>query len=104
MLELEQAQSSYFTQRETEAQSLISASWLVDPVKVCVRVGRGVAYGRSMIRESKLCSYSHSNILKLDYYLANQTCLVLLEIILKLYVIYWLNEIYRYACRLLIAC
>lgn len=36
MLELEQAQASYFMQRETEAQSLISDSWLVDSVKVCV--------------------------------------------------------------------
>lgn len=102
MLELEQAQASYFMQRETEAQTLISDSWLVDSVKVCVW-GWG-KYGRSMISESKLCSDSHSNILKLDYYLANLTCLVLLEIILKLHVIYWLNEVYRYACRFLIAC
>lgn len=44
MLELEQAQASYFMQRETEAQSLISASWLVDPVKVCARVGGGARH------------------------------------------------------------
>lgn len=39
---------SPFTQRETEVQSLISAAWLADPVKV---------YGETMVSKRKLCLY-----------------------------------------------